>query len=165
MEEVAKLAEPADAVVFLDGDYSDYPEEMTTLVQPILDDEADLVIGSRLLGKREEGALPPHSVFGNRLAGKLLLWLYGQHATDLGPFRAVRWDKLQALDMQDRRFGWTVEMQAKAARFGYRVTEVPVRYRKRLGQSKITGSLIGSARAAYWIVGTLLRYAFARSRH
>ena len=164
MEEVAKLAKPADAVVFLDGDYSDYPEEMTTLVQPILAGEADLVIGSRLLGKREEGALPPHSVFGNRLAGKLLLWLYGQEATDLGPFRAIRWDKLQALDMQDRRFGWTVEMQAKAARFGYRVTEVPVRYRKRLGQSKITGSLIGSARAAYWIVGTLLRYAITSPR-
>ncbi|NCO90151.1 MAG: glycosyltransferase family 2 protein, partial [Armatimonadetes bacterium] len=81
-----------------------------------------------------------------------------------GPFRAIRWDKLQALDMQDRRFGWTVEMQAKAARFGYRVTEVPVRYRKRLGQSKITGSLIGSARAAYWIVGTLLRYAITSPR-
>ena len=162
MEEVARQADPNDVVVFLDGDYSDYPEEMPLLVRPILAGEADMVIGSRILGEREKGALPPHSVFGNWLAGKLLLWLYGQRATDLGPFRALRWDKLKALDMRDRRFGWTVEMQAKAARFGYRVVEVPVRYRKRLGQSKITGSLIGSARASYWSVGTMFRYVRAR---
>ena len=162
MEEVAKRAKPDDVVVFLDGDYSDHPDEMPALVQPILAGDADMVIGSRMLGEREKGALPPHSVFGNWLAGKLLLWLYGQRATDLGPFRAIRWDKLWALNMQDRRFGWTVEMQAKAARFGYRVAEVPVRYRKRIGQSKITGSLIGSARASYWIIGTMFRYVWAK---
>lgn len=162
MTEVARLAAAGDVIVFLDGDYSDYPEEMTALVQPIQSGQADLVIGSRMLGRREKGALPAHSLFGNWIAGKLLLWLYGRRATDLGPFRALRWDCLQTLEMEDRRFGWTVEMQAKAARFGYRTVEVPVRYRKRIGQSKITGSLLGSARAAYWILGTLLKYAWMK---
>jgi glycosyltransferase involved in cell wall biosynthesis len=154
---------PTDIVVFLDGDYSDYPEEMRAVVAPILANEADLVIGSRLAGKREKGALPPHALFGNWLASWLLWLLYRQRVTDLGPFRAMRYASLLALQMQDRRYGWTVEMQIKAARMGLRVQEVPVRYRKRIGKSKITGSLKASFLAGVTILTTLFRYALWRA--
>ncbi|MBM4045004.1 MAG: glycosyltransferase family 2 protein [Planctomycetes bacterium] len=153
---IASLA-PTDVVVFLDADYSDHPDEMPRVVTPILDGRADLVIGSRVLGSRERGALLPQAYFGNKLATFLIRLLYGVRFTDLGPFRAIRWDMLQKLRMADRDFGWTVEMQAKAAKMGLRVTEVPVSYRRRVGVSKITGTLRGTALAGWKIIYTILK--------
>ena len=155
---IAQLDRP-DIVVFLDGDYSDYPEEMSELVAPLLAGEADMVIGSRTLGQREKGALLPQARFGNWLSTLLIRLLFGVSFTDLGPFRALRFDALQRLAMQDRDFGWTVEMQVKAARLGLRAVEVPVRYRRRIGTSKITGTLSGTLRAGHKILWTIFRYA------
>lgn len=147
-------ASKPDIVVFLDGDLSDHPEEMPRLIQPIIRGEADMVSGSRLLGQVEPGALPPHSVFGNRLASWLLRWFFKVECTDLGPFCAIAYDKLIALDMRDRRFGWPMELRAKMAVKGFRMLEVPVRYRKRIGKSKITGNLANSFRAGWMILWT-----------
>lgn len=155
---IAQLDRP-DIVVFLDGDYSDYPEEMSALVAPLLTGEVDMVIGSRTLGQREKGALLPQARFGNWLSTLLIRLLFGVSFTDLGPFRALRFDALQRLAMQDRDFGWTVEMQVKAARLGLRAVEVPVRYRRRIGTSKITGTLSGTLRAGHKILWTIFRYA------
>jgi glycosyltransferase involved in cell wall biosynthesis len=149
-----------DVVVFLDGDYSDHPEELPSVVAPILQGEADLVIGSRVLGKSEPGALLPQARFGNWLATRLVALLFGVRYTDLGPFRAVRYQALEKMEMRDRNFGWTVEMQIKAARLGLRVAEVPVRYRRRIGTSKVTGTLRGTLGAGYKILYTIFRYAF-----
>lgn len=154
--------DPVEVVVFLDGDFSDYPEEMPALVEPIAQGRADLVVGSRVLGQREKGALLPQARLGNYLATRLIRWLYGVRYTDLGPFRAIRWSALQRLRMQDCDFGWTVEMQVKAARLGLRVAEVPVRYRRRLGRSKISGTLSGSVRAGCKILWTIGRCAWSR---
>jgi len=151
----ALRADPPEVVLFLDADGSDDPTEAAQILDPILRDHADLVIGSRVRGRREPGALAPHARFGNWLATRLLQWLYGARYTDLGPFRAIRYEALQALGMKDRDFGWTVEMQIKAARRGVRHTEVPVRYRKRVGRSKISGTILGSARAGMKILGTI----------
>ena len=148
-----------EIVVFLDGDYSDYPEEMEALTAPIVQGRADLVIGSRTLGEREKGALLPQARFGNALATRLIHWLFRVKYTDLGPFRAIRFETLKRLQMQDRNFGWTVEMQVKAARLGVQVVEVPVRYRRRIGNSKISGTLSGAIRAGYKILWTIFRYA------
>lgn len=155
---LAGLDAQPEVLVFLDADFSDHPEELPRLVAPILDGSADLVVGSRVLGKREPGALLPQARFGNWLAGRLLRWMYGLRATDLGPFRAIRWDALHSLGMRDRGFGWTAEMQAKAARAGLRYTEVPVSYRRRIGASKITGTVRGTLGAGFKILYTLLRY-------
>ena len=149
--------DPPDVVVFLDADYSDRPAEMTALVRPILEGRADLVIGSRVLGEREPGALAFQARWGNWLATRLLRLLYGYQFTDLGPFRAIRYDTLLALDMQDRDYGWTAEMQAKAARAGIRATEVPVSYHRRIGKSKITGTVKGTVLAGYKIISTILK--------
>jgi len=149
---------PPDIVVFLDADHSDHPEELPGLLQPILEGQADLVIGSRMLGRRERGALLPQARFGNWLAATLIRWLYEMSVTDLGPFRAIRWSSLESLDMQDTNFGWTAEMQVKAARDGLRYTERPAAYRKRVGTSKITGTLNGSVRAGYKILYTVFRH-------
>ena len=154
---LAALPEGVDIVVFLDGDYSDYPSEMSTLVEPIARDAADLVIGSRVLGETETGALLPQARVGNALATWLIRHLFGVKYTDLGPFRAVRLTALKKLHMADRNFGWTVEMQVKAARRGLRIAEVPVRYRRRIGESKITGTFLGSVRAGYKILWTIFR--------
>ena len=151
----ALRADPPEVVLFLDADGSDDPTEAAQILDPILRDHADLVIGSRVRGRREPGALAPHARFGNWLATRLLQWLYGARYTDLGPFRAIRYEALQALGMKDRDFGWTVEMQIKAARRGVRHTEVPVRYRKRVGRSKISGTILGLARAGMKILGTI----------
>ena len=148
-----------DIVVFLDGDYSDYPEEMEALLTPIEQGTADLVIGSRTLGEREKGALLPQARFGNALATWLIRRLFGVQYSDLGPFRAIRFDTLQRLRMEDRNFGWTVEMQVKAARLGVQIVEVPVRYRRRIGTSKISGTLSGAVRAGYKILWTIFRFA------
>ncbi len=157
---LAALA-PVDIVVFLDGDYSDYPGEMPALLAPILRGEADLVIGSRVLGTRQRGALLPQQRLGNALATWLIRWFYGVRYTDLGPFRAIRTDALRRLQMQDRDYGWTVEMQVKAARAGLRLAEVPVSYRRRLGVSKISGTLKGTLKAGHKIITTILRHAWS----
>jgi hypothetical protein len=154
---------PPEVVVFLDGDYSDHPEELPRLLDAISAD-ADLVIGSRMLGNREPGALLPQARFGNALACSLIRLLYGYRYTDLGPFRAIRWDALRRLGMQDRNFGWTVEMQVKAVRKGLRIVEVPVSYRKRVGISKITGTVSGTLRAGWKILWTIARYGIGGRR-
>ena len=161
---IAQLDNP-DIVVFLDGDYSDYPEELTALVEPIIAAEADMVIGSRTLGKRERGALLPQARFGNWLSTWLIRLLFGVSFTDLGPFRALRYEALNRLAMRDRDFGWTVEMQVKAARLGLRSVEVPVSYRRRIGTSKITGTLSGTMRAGHKILWTIFRYARYREEN
>jgi glycosyltransferase involved in cell wall biosynthesis len=163
---IAALADaPPDVVVFLDGDYSDHPEELPRLLDAIRAG-ADMVIGSRALGDRERGALLPQARFGNALACFLIRALFGHRYTDLGPFRAIRWDALRELSMRDRNFGWTVEMQVKALRQGLRVAEVPVSYRRRVGVSKITGTLSGTLKAGWKILWTIFRarYGFVRRR-
>ncbi|MFT6843842.1 MAG: glycosyltransferase involved in cell wall biosynthesis [Flavobacteriales bacterium] len=153
----AKEIKP-DIVVFLDGDYSDHPEEMTLLVNPILNNKMDMVIGSRALGKREKGSMMPQQKFGNWLATSLLKLLYKISYTDLGPFRAITWTALEKLNMQDTNFGWTVEMQLKAAKQKMNITETPVSYRKRIGVSKIAGTLKGTILAGYKIIFTIFKY-------
>jgi glycosyltransferase involved in cell wall biosynthesis len=147
-----------DIIVFLDGDHSDYPEEMLTVLAPILAGRADMVIGSRALGEREKGSLLPQQRFGNWLATRLLRLRYGGTFTDLGPFRAIRRTSLQQLGMVDKTYGWTVEMQIKAARQGLRTVEVPVRYRRRIGTSKVSGTVRGTIGAGYKILWTIFRY-------
>ena len=147
-----------EVIVFLDGDYSDYPEEMETLIQPILDNKADLVIGSRALGERERGSMTVQQIFGNWLATHLLRLLFGTRFTDLGPFRAIRFSSLRNLNMQDKNYGWTVEMQIKSAKQKLRCLEVPVRYRKRIGVSKVSGTLKGTIMAGYKILYTLFKH-------
>lgn len=149
---------PPDIVVFLDGDYSDYPEEMGTLVKPILENKADLVIGSRALGIKEKGSMTPQQIFGNWLATRLLKLFFKVRFTDLGPFRAIRFSALLDLNMQDKTYGWTVEMQLKSAKLKLRCVEVPVRYRKRIGVSKISGTVKGTIMAGYKILYTLFKY-------
>ena len=136
-----------DVVVFIDGDFSDRPEEMERLVDPIVGGQADLVIGSRVTGRREAGALSAQQRFGNWLACRLMRWFWGARYTDLGPFRAIGRAALERLDMRDRGFGWTVEMQLKGVRLGLRIQEVPVSYRRRIGVSKISGTLSGVVQA------------------
>jgi glycosyltransferase involved in cell wall biosynthesis len=156
---LAVLRDPS-VVVFLDGDYSDFPEEIPDLIGPILAGEKDLVIGSRVLGRPEKGALTPQQRFGNWLATRLIGHFFGVNFTDLGPFRAIEAQALKRLDMADRDFGWTVEMQVKAARKGLRVSEIPVRYRVRIGTSKISGTLSGTLRAGHKILWTIFRHAW-----
>lgn len=150
----------ADIVVFLDGDYSDNPKEMSSLVKPIQDGLAELVIGARI--PTEKGALLPQAKFGNKLATILMRLLLGVKYTDLGPFRAILYTKLLALEMQDKNFGWTIEMQLKAAKAGMNVKEVPVTYRKRIGTSKISGTFIGSIKAGVKIITTLFKHTMLR---
>ena len=153
-------AKAPDIVVFLDADYSDYPDELPAVIAPIVTGAYDLVIGSRTKGKAEAGALLPQARFGNALATQLIRWLYGFTYSDLGPFRAVRFSALLELGMADRTYGWTVEMQIKAVRRGLRITEVPVRYRKRAsGESKVSGTLKGTVLAGAKILWTVFRYA------
>ena len=159
---VAALApRPPEVLVFLDGDFSDHPEEMGRLLSAI-GSGADLVIGSRTLGEREPGALLPQARLGNALACRLILWLTGHRFTDLGPFRAIRWDAYRRLGMRDRSFGWTCEMQIQAVRAGLSIAEVPVSYRRRVGVSKITGTVGGTLRAGSKILWTIARYGILR---
>jgi glycosyltransferase involved in cell wall biosynthesis len=153
-------APDADVFVFLDGDYSDHPAQLPTVLAPILAGEADLVVGSRRLGRPAPGAHPWHAVLGTRLCVALMNRLIGTEATDLGPFRAITAPALRRLDMRDRDFGWTVEMQLKARERGLRVREVPVDYRRRIGRSKVSGTLSGSVRAGVKILGMIARHAF-----
>ncbi|GJM30484.1 MAG: glycosyl hydrolase [Cyclobacteriaceae bacterium] len=147
-----------DVVVFLDADYSDHPEEMTKLITPIVLEAQDLVIGSRSMGRPDKGSMTIPQVFGNWLATTLLNILYGANFTDLGPFRAIRYQSLLALDMKDTTYGWTVEMQLKAAKQKLRCLEVPVSYRVRIGKSKISGTIKGTVMAGYKILWTIFKY-------
>lgn len=160
---IASAARP-EILVFLDGDHSDCPREMRQLLEPIVQDRADLVLGSRILGRCEAGALPLHAAWGNRLATFLIRKLTGYGYTDLGPFRAIRSSSLESLRMEDPDFGWTAEMQIKAARAGLRILEVPVSYRRRTGRSKISGTVVGSLRAGVKILLTIGRYGCWRPR-
>jgi len=153
------LKSDPEIIVFLDGDYSDFPEEMANLVAEI-QNGYDMVIGSRVLGNPEKGALLPQARWGNLLAVTLIRVLFGQRYTDLGPFRAIRAQALTTLQMRDEDFGWTVEMQVKAAKKRLKITEVPVSYRKRIGVSKVTGTVSGTLRAGYKILFTIFKYAF-----
>ena len=148
--------EKPDIVVFLDGDYSDHPEEMVLLVQALLNGN-DMVIGSRALGDMESGAMMPQQVFGNWLATTLIQLFYNYQFTDLGPFRAIRYAKLIEIDMQDRDFGWTVEMHVKAAKHKLRCKEIPVTYRRRIGVSKVSGTIKGTILAGHKILWTIFK--------
>lgn len=149
-------------VVFLDADYSDHPDQLTRLVAPIFGGESDFVLGSRLLGEREHGAMPLQSVYGNMLACALMRLFFGVRFTDLGPFRAIGYEDLLRLQMCDENFGWTIEMQIKATRAGIRTVEIPVAYRRRVGVSKISGTISGTIRAGYKILATIARYGLQR---
>ncbi len=158
IEYIKHLQPVPDIVVFIDADYSDHPEEMPFLLQPIINDSIDMVIGSRALGKKEKGSMTAPQVVGNWLATRLLKIIYNIRYTDLGPFRAIRYDKLLEINMQDTTYGWTVEMQLKAAKLKMKIIEVPVSYRKRIGQSKISGTIKGSVLAGYKIITTIFKH-------
>ena len=159
LEYIANKTFKPGIVVFLDGDYSDHPEEMINLVKPIHEQGFQMVIGSRVLGNREKGSLTPQQRFGNKLATFLLRLFYRAKFTDLGPFRAIDYPSLVSLGMKDKNYGWTVEMQIKAAKKKLKFTEVPVSYRKRIGKSKVSGTLKGTIMAGYKIIWTLIKYA------
>ena len=147
-------------IVFLDGDYSDYPEQLTELVAPIINDNIDLVIGSRVKELREAGSMTPQQVFGNWLATFLMNIFFGAKFTDLGPFRAIKYQKLLQLKMEDKTYGWTVEMQLKAIKQHFSYKEVPMKYRNRIGISKVSGTLKGSILAGVKILGWIFKYSF-----
>lgn len=153
--------DPPDVVVFIDGDYSDHPEDLPTLLAPIARGEADLVVASRTLGERERGSLTPQQRVGNAVACALINQLYGTTYTDLGPFRAIRWQALRTLAMRDRNYGWTIEMQIRAAQESLRSLEVPTRYRRRIGESKVSGTVRGTLGASYKILYTIARHSLA----
>ncbi len=150
-------AQQPDIVVFLDGDYSDHPEELPLVVKPIIEKDKDLVIGSRATGKLEKGAMMPQQVFGNWLATSLIKLFYNYNFTDLGPFRAIKWQKLLDIKMEDPDFGWTVEMQVKAAKYKLSFEEVPVTYRRRIGVSKVSGTIRGTILAGHKILWTIFK--------
>jgi glycosyltransferase involved in cell wall biosynthesis len=166
MKGIAHTSDDTDVIVILDADYSDFPQDLPDILLPIHAGDADLVIGSRTTGRAEPGALPWNQRWGNALATFLMRLLYGVRFTDMGPFRAIRRNHLLSYAMEDPTFGWNVEMQAKALIAGSRIVEVPVRYRKRIGKSKITGTIRGTILAGTKIIGTIFKYypAFRRSR-
>jgi glycosyltransferase involved in cell wall biosynthesis len=155
-------AKQGDIVVFLDGDYSDYPEELNALVTPIQQQRVLFVLGTRVTPQLEKGALTPQQRFGNALATQLMQWIYGARFTDLGPFRAIEWETLIALDMNDKTYGWTVEMQLKILKKAIPYIEIPVRYRPRIGVSKVSGTVKGTLMAGYKIIGWILIYSLKR---
>jgi glycosyltransferase involved in cell wall biosynthesis len=157
-------ASSPDVVVFLDGDYSDRPDELPILLAPIINGHADITLGSRLGPKHIPGALPWHAAFGNRLAAALINLLYGLKISDLGPFRAGRADVLRRLELKETTYGWAVEMILKGALAGFRIVEVPVSYHPRIGKSKISGTLRGTVGAAWFIFSLIVRYYFRHRR-
>ena len=160
MDYIARQDIKPEIVVFLDGDYSDYPEELTKIVEPILKNDIDLVIGARDKNLRESGSMTIPQIFGNWLATILMKLFFGAKFTDLGPFRAIKYDKLLNLQMQDKTYGWTVEMQLKALRKSYSYTEVPVKYKKRIGVSKVSGTIKGAIFAGVKILSWIFKYSF-----
>lgn len=160
MEHIANQDEKPDILVFLDGDYSDYPEELTKIVAPIIEDNIDFVIGSRVKSLRENGSMTPQQVFGNWLATFLMKLFFRAKFTDLGPFRAIKYDKLLSLNMEDKTYGWTVEMQLKALKQKLSYVEVSVKYKKRIGVSKVSGTVKGAIFAGVKILGWIFKYSF-----
>ncbi|WP_370089908.1 glycosyltransferase family 2 protein [Ekhidna sp.] len=158
MDHIASSPTKPDIVVFLDGDHSDYPEQLIDLVNPIIANEADMVIGSRALGRKEKGSMTPQQFFGNWLATRLIQLFYRKKYTDLGPFRAIRYESLLTIGMKDRTYGWTVEMQLKAAKLNLRTKDIPVNYRQRIGVSKVSGTVRGTLGAGYKIIYTIFKY-------
>jgi len=166
IEYIRNLEVQPEIVVFLDGDYSDYPEEMREVVRPIVEGKADFVIGSRVKGQKEGGSMTFPQIFGNWLATTLMRWIYSVDYSDLGPFRAILWTKLLALNMQDQNYGWTIEMQIKAVKHGLKAMEVPVNYKKRIGVSKISGTIKGTVMAGYKIIWTIFKeYLIGQTRN
>lgn len=159
MEYIAQQSDPPHIIVFIDGDYSDYPEELDAVVAPILENDMDFVVGARKKRLREEGSMTPQQIFGNWLATFLMRLFFGAKFTDLGPFRAIKYEKLNALEMEDKTYGWTVEMQLKVLRKKMAYTEVPVRYKKRIGVSKVSGTVKGSIFAGIKILGWIFKYS------
>ena len=149
-----------DIIVFLDGDYSDYPEQLTEIVNPIINDDIDFVIGARVKRLREQGSMTAPQIFGNWLATFLMKLFFGAKFTDLGPFRAIKYDKLLALKMEDKTYGWTVEMQLKALKQKFSYVEIPMKYRNRIGVSKVSGTIKGSVMAGVKILGWIFKYSF-----
>ncbi|TDE05767.1 glycosyltransferase family 2 protein [Flavobacterium sandaracinum] len=162
MEYVAQLETKPDIIVFLDGDYSDYPEELTQLIAPILNDNIDFVIGARVARLREKHSMTPQQVFGNWLATTLMKTFFNATFTDLGPFRAIKYEKLVALQMEDKTYGWTVEMQLKVLKQKMSYVEIPVRYKNRIGVSKVSGTVKGSVMAGIKIIGWIIKYTFKK---
>lgn len=160
MNYIAKQHPKTDIVVFLDGDYSDYPEELTKIIAPIIKNNIDFVIGTRKKALQEKGSMTPQQHFGNWLATTLMRWFFGAKFTDLGPFRAIKYDKLLALNMVDKTYGWTVEMQLKAIKKKLTYVEIPVKYRNRIGISKVSGTLKGTIFAGIKILGWIFKYSF-----
>lgn len=157
LDYIRKRARNEDIIVFLDGDYSDFPGEIGMLIDPIISYGYDMVIGSRVLGQRQQGSMLFQQIAGNWLATNLIRFFYKVHFTDLGPFRAITWDALQRINMKDKTFGWTVEMQVKAAKLNLKFTEIPVSYRKRIGVSKVSGTIKGTILAGYKILLTIFK--------
>lgn len=162
MEYIANQTVKPEIIVFLDGDYSDYPEELTNIVKPIIEDNIDFVIGARVKELREDGAMMPQQLFGNWLATNLMKLFFGARFTDLGPFRAIKYQKLLDLKMQDPTYGWTVEMQLKSERQCLSYIEVPVHYKKRIGVSKVSGTIKGTIFAGAKILGWIFKYSFKK---
>ncbi|WP_299013127.1 glycosyltransferase family 2 protein [uncultured Polaribacter sp.] len=160
MEYIANKETKPDIIVFLDGDYSDYPEQLTELVAPITKNNIDFVIGARVKALREVGAMTPQQIFGNWLATFLMKLFFGAKFTDLGPFRAIKYKKLLALNMEDKTYGWTVEMQLKALKQKFSYTEIPMKYRNRIGVSKVSGTVKGSIFAGIKILSWIFKYSF-----
>jgi glycosyltransferase involved in cell wall biosynthesis len=159
MDYVAEQAEKPDVIVFLDGDYSDYPEQLSAIIQPILQENIDFVIGARVDRLREEGSMTFPQIFGNWLATRLMRLFFGARFTDLGPFRAIKYEKLLALKMEDKTYGWTVEMQLKAIKQKLPYVEVPVNYRNRIGVSKVSGTVKGAVMAGVKVLGWIFKYS------
>ena len=160
MDYISKQKIKPEILVFLDGDYSDYPEQLTEIIHPILNDNIDFVVGSRDKNLRENGSMTPQQVFGNWLATFLMKLFFGAKFTDLGPFRAIKYNKLLALNMEDKTYGWTVEMQLKVLKQKYSYKEVSVKYRNRIGVSKVSGTVKGSIFAGVKILGWIFKYSF-----
>jgi len=147
-------------VVFLDGDYSDFPEQLSEIIQPIIQENIDFVVGARLKNLREQGSMTPQQIFGNWLATSLMKFFFNSKFTDLGPFRAIKYEKLLALNMSDKTYGWTVEMQLKVLKRKMSYTEIPIKYRNRIGVSKVSGTVKGSIFAGAKILGLVFKYSF-----
>ena len=162
MQYIANQKENPEIVVFLDGDFSDYPEELTKIVAPIIEDNIDFVIGARVKNLRESGSMTSPQIFGNWLATNLMSLFFGAKFTDLGPFRAIKYHKLLALNMEDKTYGWTVEMQLKALKQKLTYTEVPVNYRNRIGVSKVSGTVKGAIFAGVKILGWIFKYSIKK---
>jgi glycosyltransferase involved in cell wall biosynthesis len=160
LEYIAQLKTKPDIVVFLDGDYSDYPQELTQIITPILEENIDFVVGARVPEFRENGSMTPQQVFGNWLATTLMKSFFGATFTDLGPFRAIKYQKLVALQMEDKTYGWTVEMQLKVLKQKMTYVEIPIHYKNRIGVSKVSGTLKGTVMAGVKIIGWIFKYAF-----